>query len=194
MRLIDRPKYGPLHRFTDYHVYKTLSLLTDGRRKGRKAMADRIGGGEGSMRTIIEYLREEGLVDVKQTGIKITKAGNDFVSRLPLQVYTLDAPDISLGEYSVAVQVKGVASKVKSGMEQRDQAIKAGADGATTVVVNGDRLTVPVDFDLDKGRPETAWALRRLFDLSDGDVIIIGTSVSLQRAEEGAMAAAFELL
>jgi hypothetical protein len=87
-----------------------------------------------------------------------------------------------------------VASKVKSGMEQRDQAIKAGADGATTVVVNGDRLTVPVDFDLDKGRPETAWALRRLFDLSDGDVIIIGTSVSLQRAEEGAMAAAFELL
>ncbi len=194
MRLIERPKYGPLHRFTDYHVYKTLSLLTDGRRKGRKVMADRIGVGEGSMRTIVEYLREEGLVDVKQTGIKITKAGTDFVSRLPLQVYTLDAPDIALGEYSVAVQVKGVASKVKSGMEQRDQAIKAGADGATTVVVNGDRLTVPVDFDLDKGRPETAWALRRLFDLADGDVIIIGTSMSLQRAEEGAMAAAFELL
>ena len=189
MRLIERPKYGPLHRFTDYHVYKTLSLLTDGRRKGRKVMADRIGVGEGSMRTIVEYLREEGLVDVKQTGIKITKAGTDFVSRLPLQVYTLDAPDIALGEYSVAVQVKGVASKVK-----RDQAIKAGADGATTVVVNGNRLTVPVDFDLDKGRPETAWALRRLFDLADGDVIIIGTSMSLQRAEEGAMAAAFELL
>ncbi len=194
MRLIERPKYGPLHRFTDYHVYKTLSLLTDGRRKGRKIMADRIGVGEGSMRTIVEFLREEGLVDVKQTGIKITKAGTDFISKLPLQVYTLEAPDIALGEHSVAVQVKGVASKVKSGMEQRDQAIKAGADGATTVVVNGDRLTIPVDFDLDKGRPETAWALRRLFDLSSGDVIIIGTSMSLQRAEEGAMAAALELL
>lgn len=194
MKLIERPKYGPLHRFTDYHVYKTLSLLTDGRRKGRKIMADRIGVGEGSMRTIVEFLREEGLVDVKQTGIKITKAGTDFISKLPLHVYTLEAPDIALGEHSVAVQVKGMASKVKSGMEQRDQAIKAGADGATTVVVNGDRLTVPVDFDLDKGRPETAWALRRLFDLSSGDVIIIGTSMSLQRAEEGAMAAALELL
>ncbi len=33
-----------------------------------------------------------------------------------------------------------------------------------------------------------------MFDLADGDVIIIGTSMSLQRAEEGAMAAAFELL
>lgn len=194
MRLIERPKYGPLHRFTDYHVYKTLSLLTDGRRKGRKQMADRIGLGEGSMRTIVEYLRDEGLVDVKQTGIRITKAGMDFISLLPLQVYELDAQDISLGEHSVAVQVKGMASKVTSGMEQRDQAIKAGADGATTVVVKGERLTIPVDFDLDKERPETAWALRRLFDINDGDVIIIGTSLDLQRAEEGALAAALELL
>lgn len=194
MRLIERPKYGPLHRFNDYHVYKTLSLLTDGRRKGRKQMADRIGLGEGSMRTIVEYLRDEGLVDVKQTGIRITKAGMDFISLLPLQVYELDAQDISLGEHSVAVQVKGMASKVTSGMEQRDQAIKAGADGATTVVVKGERLTIPVDFDLDKERPETAWALRRLFDINDGDVIIIGTSLDLQRAEEGALAAALELL
>ena len=194
MSLIDRPKYGPLHRFTDYHVYKTLSLLTDGRRKGRKMMADRIGVGEGSMRTIVDYLRDEGLVDVKQTGVKITKMGNEFISKLPLQVYSIDAPEISLGKHSVAVQVKGVSSKITSGMEQRDQAIKAGADGATTVVVKGDRLTVPDDFDLDKGHPETAWAIRRLFDLSDGDVIIIGTSTDPQRAEEGAMAAAFELL
>ncbi|HOQ26411.1 MAG TPA: hypothetical protein PLF76_06710, partial [Methanomassiliicoccaceae archaeon] len=96
MRLIERPKYGPLHRFTDYHVYKTLSLLTDGRRKGRKMMADRIGVGEGSMRTIVDYLRDEGLVDVKQTGVKITKMGNELISKLPLQVYSIDAPEISL--------------------------------------------------------------------------------------------------
>lgn len=194
MKLIDRPKYGPLFRFSDYHVYKTLSLLSDGRRKGRKMIADRIGVGEGSMRTIIDYLRDEDLVDVKQTGIKISKKGQEFFARLPLQVYKLDVSDITLGAESVAVQVKGVASKIKSGMEQRDQAIKAGADGATTVIVKGDRLTVPVDFDLDKDRPEIAGAIRRLFDLSDGDVVIIGTSVDLQRAEEGALAAAFELL
>jgi len=194
MRLIDRPKYGPLHRFSDYHVYKTLSILSDGRRKGRKQVADRIGVGEGSMRTIVEYLREEGLVDVKQTGIRITRAGTEFLSRLPLRVYRLDLPEISLGEHSVAVQVRGRASKVRTGMEQRDQAIKAGADGATTVIVQGDRLTIPVDFDLDQEQPEVAGAIRCLFDLTDGDVIIIGTSADLQRAEEGALAAAFELI
>ncbi len=165
MRLIDRPKFGPLYRFTDYHVYKSLSIISDGRRKGRKQLADRIGVGEGSMRTIVDYLREEGFVDVKQTGIKITKLGLDYFNKIPLQVYTLELPEISLGEHSVAVQVKGVAPKIKSGMEQRDVAIKAGADGATTIVVKDGRLTVPVDFNLDSERKEVAEAIRRLFDL-----------------------------
>jgi DNA-binding transcriptional regulator LsrR (DeoR family) len=194
VKLIDRPKYGPLFRFGDYHVYKTLSILSDGRRKGRKQLADRIGVGEGSMRTIVDYLREEGLIDVKQTGIRISKKGQDFISRLPLQVYVLDVPDITLGQRSVAVQVRGAAAKIDSGMKQRDQAIKAGAEGATTIIVRGDRLTVPVDYDLDKERPEVAAAIRRLFDLADDDVIIVGTSEELQRAEEGAMAAALDLL
>lgn len=194
MKLINRPKYGPLYRFSDYHIYKTLSLLGDGRRLGRKVLADRIGVGEGSMRTIVEYLREEGLVDVKQTGIRISKNGQEFLSHLPLQVFKLEIPEITLGQHSVAVQVKRVASKVKSGMEQRDQAIKAGAEGATTIIVRGDQLIVPIDFDLDTDRPEVAAAIRRLFDLEDGDVVIIGSSTDLQKAEEGALAAAFELL
>lgn len=194
MKLIDRPKYGPLFRFGDYHVYKTLSVLSDGRRKGRKQLADRIGVGEGSMRTIVDYLRQEGLIDVKQTGIKISKKGQEFISRFPLQVYVLDVPEITLGQHSVAVQVRGAASKIDTGMKQRDQAIKAGAEGATTIIVKGDRLTVPVDYDLDKERPEVAGAIRRLFDLADNDVIIVGTSADLQRAEEGAMAAALDLI
>jgi hypothetical protein len=33
-----------------------------------------------------------------------------------------------------------------------------------------------------------------LFDLDDGDVVIIGSSSDVQRAEEGALAAAFEII
>jgi predicted transcriptional regulator len=194
VRLIDRPKYGPLFRFGDYHVYKALSVLSDGRRKGRKAIADRVGVGEGSMRTIVEYLRDEDLIDISQTGIKISRKGQDFLNRLPIQVHKLEVSDIILGGVAVAVLVKGMAFKIKSGMEQRDQAIKAGADGATTIIVKDGRLYVPVDFNLDIERPEIAWAIRNQFDVSDGDVVIVGTSAILQKAEEGALAAAFELL
>jgi hypothetical protein len=36
--------------------------------------------------------------------------------------------------------------------------------------------------------------LRRLFALSEGDAIVIGTAQEYDRAEDGALAAAFELL
>ena len=194
MKLIERPKYGPLHRFSDYHVYKTLSVLSDGTRKGRKQLADKVGVGEGSMRTIVECIRDKGYIDVKQTGIKITKKGSEFFNTIPLQIYTLGESDLVHGKSGVAVQVKGVASKIGSGMEQRDRAMIAGADGATTVLVKKGKLQIPGDIDLESIYPDTASTLNKLFDLEDEDIVIIGTSAQLECAEEGAVAAALDLL
>jgi len=194
MKFIQQPRYGPLHRFTDYHVYKSLSILSDGERKGRKLLADRIGVGEGSMRTIVEYLRKQGLIEIKQTGIRITRKGQELISRVPLQTYSLESQSMTLGDASVAVQVKNVGHKVGSGLEQRDRALLAGAKGATTVVVRKGELIIPVDYNLDTELPDAAAEIRRLFDLEENDVIIIGTSVDLQKAEEGALSAAFELI
>jgi len=194
MKFIQQPRYGPLHRFTDYHVYKSLSILSDGERKGRKLLADRIGVGEVSMRTIVEYLRKQGLIEIKQTGIRITRKGQELISRVPLQTYSLESQSMTLGDASVAVQVKNVGHKVGSGLEQRDRALLAGAKGATTVVVRKGELIIPVDYNLDTELPDAAAEIRRLFDLEENDVIIIGTSVDLQKAEEGALSAAFELI
>jgi hypothetical protein len=194
MKLVDLPRYGPVHRFADYHVFKTLSILSDGRRKGRKHLADMVSVGEGSMRTIIEYLRDRDMIDVKQTGVKIANKGHEFLSQLPIYMERMESTDSTLGERSAAVLVKGMSMKIKMGVEQRDCAIKAGAEGATTVIVSGDRLVVPPDYDLDKERPEFADTLRRLLAVSEGDVIIIGTAKTYERAEDGALAAAFELI
>ncbi len=194
MKLIDHPKFGPLHRFSDYHVFKTLSVLSDGRRKGRKQLSDKVGIGEGSMRTIVDYLRDQGLIDIKQTGIKITGKGLDLLRKIPIKVEVLDAPEFAVGKHCVAVQVKGAASRINIGIEQRDSAIKAGAEGATTIIMRNGKLLVPPDFDIDEQRPSTASEIRRLFDLEEGDLIILGTAERPQQAEEGALAAAFEIL
>jgi hypothetical protein len=194
MKLVDLPRYGPVHRFADYHVFKTLSILSDGRRKGRKQLAEMVDVGEGSMRTIIEYLREREMIDVKQTGVKIAVKGHEFLSKLPIFMERVEPTDSTLGERSAAVLVKGQSMKIKMGVEQRDSAIKAGAEGATTIIVSGGQLVVPPDYDLDKERPEFAQTLRRLLAVSEGDVIIIGTSKTYDRAEDGALAAAFELI
>ena len=194
MKLVDLPRYGPVHRFADYHIFKTLSILSDGRRKGRKQLAEMVNVGEGSMRTIIEYLREREMIDIKQTGVKIAAKGHEFLSKLPIYMERVEPTDSTLGERSAAVLVKGQSMKIKMGVEQRDSAIKAGAEGATTVIVSGDRLVVPPDYDLDKERPDFANTLRRLLAISEGDVIIIGTAKTYDFAEDGALAAAFELI
>jgi hypothetical protein len=194
MKLLDLPKYGPVHRFADYHVYRTLLLLSDGRRRGRKSLADSVNIGEGSMRTIIEFLRDKGYVDVKQTGIKISTKGMEFVRNLPIRMERLDPSDISIAMRNVAVLVKNRADRVTLGIEQRDAAIKAGAEGATTVVVKGGKLLVPPDYLLDKEKPEIAKGLRKLLSPGEGDIVIIGAAQEYDRAEDGALAAAFALL
>lgn len=194
MNLIERPKFGPLHRFSDYHVYKTLSVLSDGTRKGRKQLADKVGVGEGSMRTIVECIRDSGYIDVKQTGIKITKKGTEFFNTIPLEIYTLVKSDIVKEKKTVAVQVKGVSNKITTGMDQRDRAMIAGADGAITVVVNNGKLQIPGGIELGTVYPETTSVLSQLFDLDDGDIIIIGIAPDLELAEEGAVTAALDLL
>jgi hypothetical protein len=194
MKILDLPKYGPVHRFADYHVYRTLLLLSDGRRRGRKSLADAVKVGEGSMRTIVEFLREKGYVDVKQTGIKISYKGQEFLRNLPIRMERLEPSDISIAVRNVAVLVRSRAEKISLGIEQRDAAIKAGAEGATTIVIKGGKMLVPPDYYLDKERPEIAKGLRNLLSPNDGDIVIVGAAEEYERAEDGALAAAFALL
>ena len=109
-------------------------------------------------------------------------------------VQRLPPSDISLSEKNVAVHIRGSSNMILSGIQQRDSAIKAGADGATTIVVKGGRMTVPPDCDLDQEQPEDAKFLRSKFDIREGDVIIIGTAKNFDDAENGAVAAALDIL
>ena len=194
MKFVDLHKYGPLHRFADYHVYRTLLLLSDGKRRGRKQISESVKVGEGSMRTIIEHLREKRMIDIKQTGVKISSRGLDYIKQLPIRLERLQSSDISIAERNVAVLVHGKADRITQGIEQRDSAIKAGAEGATTVIVIGNKLVVPPDYCLDVEKPNISSELRGALDPSEGDVIIIGTATDYELAEDGALAAAFVLL
>jgi len=194
MKLVDLPRYGPVHRFGNHHVYRTLMVLSDQKRKGRKHIAEAVGIGEGSMRTIIEYLRDLDMIDIRQTGVKITRHGNAFLSDLPIKTANIGHGSIAVGQECVAVQMSNNGNKIKLGVEQRDSAIMAGAEGATTLVVRDGRLIVPPDYIIDEHDPGLASKLRETFNVREGDAIIIGTASTVAKAEDGALAAAFDLL
>lgn len=193
MRIIEAPQFGPRFRFTDYNVYWALHLISDGRRIGRKRLASKVGIGEGSMRRIIETLRDWEMIEVKQTGIVITRTGLGFLEELPMRVLNLSIGNLVVGEHQQAVLVKGVAHKIENGMQQRDAAIKAGSLGCTTIMMRDGVLFMPPNWNVDQERPSLANAIRYNVDMEEGDIIIVGGGDRKSDAVNGALAAAFEL-
>lgn len=193
MKIIDIPQFGPMFRFSDANIYWALYTLSDGKRMGRKKLADTIGVGEGSMRRILESLREWNFINIKQTGITITKAGITFLNQIPIKVIEEDFKIPVVGDYSQAVLVFGVANKINDGMRQRDAGIKVGADGCTTLVIKGGVLMIPPDWNVDKESPEEAYKIRKGTGMTKDDVLIVGSGTTKQIAIEAALNAAFEL-
>ncbi len=190
MKIIDEPQFGPMFRFNDANVYWALHLLSDGRRMGRKRLAEEVGVGEGSMRRIIDTLKEWEFILIKQTGITITKAGQSFLNQIPIRPVDLNLKDSVMGEFQQAVLVLGVADKVNNGMEQRDEGIKVGATGCTTVVLRDGVLSIPPDWNLDENDPANAMKIRKEIGMTQNDIIIIGGGNTQSVAVEAAVSAA----
>ncbi len=193
MRIIDTPQYGPMFRFTDANVYWALYILSDGKRMGRKRLAEEIGVGEGSMRRILETLRQWEMINIKQTGITITRSGLGFLAEIPIKVVDLDLKDAIVGTYGQAVVVYGVGKKIENGMQQRDAGIKAGATGCTTLVIRNGALMVPPDWNMDEKNPAVAARVREVTNITEDDAIIVGSAYDQHTAIVAALTAAFEL-
>lgn len=194
MRIIDAPQYGPMFRFSDASVYWSLHVLSDGRRMGRKRLAEEAGVGEGSMRRILNTLKENNLIDIKQTGITITRAGLAYLSNLPIRVLDVDASPIVLGGCSQAILVKDVSKMIDNGLRQRDAGIRAGALGCTTLVMSDGELIIPPDWSVDRNNPEVADAIKQSTKIGCNDIVIIGSADERFAAINAALTAAFELI
>ncbi len=194
MKIMEVPQFGPMFRFSDASIYWALHILSDGRRMGRKRLSELIGIGEGSMRRIVDTLKEWNFITVKQTGITITKAGQSFLNQIPIRVVDVDLGESTVGDFSQGVVVMGVADKVHNGMQQRDAGIKVGATGCTTVVIRDGVLMIPPDWNIDERDPDLAYKIRKDTGLTQNDVLIVGSGDTHNIAVEAAINAAFELI
>jgi hypothetical protein len=90
--------------------------------------------------------------------------------------------------------VRNQGHELKSGIEQRDAAVMAGAKNATTMVLKGGKLVIPsVPNDLAKEFPRAANQMKTL-QPKEMDVIVIMGADSSEKTEYGALAAAWTLL
>jgi len=188
---------GPPASFTKLHVLKAIWLLAEQGTIGRASLAQKLGLGEGVTRTLLKRLLRAGLVRTSRSGCEITEEGRALWEELRRKLARIASVRWTgeLGQYGVAVLVKGGASKVRLGVEQRDEAIRAGAKGALVLVLEGGRLRMPgVSEDIRVDYPELFEEITTSLEPEEGDAVVVAYADDAVSAEYGALAAALDLL
>jgi len=186
---------GTVPRFTNLHVWKTMHNVAENKIISRKKLTKKVGVGEGSIRTILTLLKKKDIIKITRVGVSLTEKGKKFLNRFKFQTAQLPQTKLTVAKYNFGAFIRKKAHKISSGIEQRDAAIKAGAVGATTIICKKKKLVFPVaNYSFETKEPVLAESLHSKFMPEDNDVIIIGSANSLKMAEEGALAAALELV
>ncbi|MCW4033981.1 MAG: DUF4443 domain-containing protein [Candidatus Bathyarchaeota archaeon] len=189
---------GPAPSFNEAHVVKALELIGSHETIGRIKLSKELGLGEGTTRTLLKHLKNEGITTSSRSGITFSQQGQDLFAELRSKLSeSKDVPSspLTFGAFNIGVLVKNSGNSVGSGMEQRDTAIKIGATGATTLVFSSNKLSLPTgEQNLSESMPLLHDELVSKFKPKENDVIIVGSAENKKTAEIGAKMAALKLL
>ena len=180
--------------YTETHVLKALELIEAGDSIGRQQLARELRLGEGTVRTLISRLKEQGLLTTTRGGMALTAVGSRLMEDMKAYYLAFELPEtqMTLGLNNYAILVKGAGSFVDKGIEQRDAAIIAGARGATTLIAEDGEIRMPGFVEpIDSTVIEL---IRASVHPVEGDVIIIGSDDDKFNAEMGAKSAALKLM
>jgi hypothetical protein len=137
--------------------------------------------GEGAIKTLIKHMKMDGLIATTNGGTKMTPKGKEICHQLTCSIPSetrLPKCSVALGKFNHAVLLKNLSYVVKSGIEQRDAAIKMNGTGATTLLYIDKKLVMPTNLHRDSLKEEPAireLLIGKLKPMQE-DVIIIGSS------------------
>jgi predicted transcriptional regulator len=189
---------GPVPSFNEAHVVKALEIISKYGIVGRIRLSKELGLGEGTTRTLLKHLKNEGITQSSRSGISFSEEGKKLFSDLRSKLSEgVDVPSspLTVGSFNIAILVRDSAQAIGSGMEQRDIAIKSGASGATTLVCSGNKLFMPTrEQNVSESMPSLHDELVTKLNPNQNDVIIVGSGENRELAEIGAKMAAIKLL
>jgi len=188
---------GPSPTFSVFHILRAMELIHE-KEIGRSKLAEKLSVGEGAVRTIIAHLKDAGLVNTSKAGCILSNKGSrlwkEYKSIFKKKI-GIGKSELALANHSFAILIKNRGHKVKSGVEQRDAAVMAGAKATTTIVFKEGCLIIPsVTNNVGEDFPKAADLIIRHLEPEDNDVIVIGSADSQGKAEYGTLAAAWTLL
>jgi hypothetical protein len=182
--------------FNMVHVFKALQLVKSRGHISRDLLSKELGLGEGSIRTLMRHLQMNNMIKATNAGTTMTQKGEalllELLSSIPTEI-NLPKCSIALGKFNYVVLLKQHSHTIKSGVEQRDAAIKIGAKGATTLLFKQNKFVMPsnTNYDSLQKEPKISELLIRTLNPEEGDAIIIGSDdMHEKRSEFAAKSAA----
>ncbi|MEM0118071.1 MAG: DUF4443 domain-containing protein [Conexivisphaerales archaeon] len=173
-----------------------LAMITiDNTFIGRKRLALALGLGEGAIRTLISRLKESGLLETLASGCRLTSRGLQLNKEISSDISFFDPPSIIPTSLHLSGLVaKKLGRQVGKGLEERDAAVRAGADGAMILVVNEGRIIMPGVSDLSVEHPDHYRALMQTAKPEEEDLLVIAWAKEQKIAKKAALAVVTWLL
>ncbi|MGH9922235.1 MAG: DUF4443 domain-containing protein [Nitrososphaerales archaeon] len=175
-------RYAPSRvlSFDLVHVFKAMQLIKNNGHASRALLCQELALGEGSIKTLIKHLKMHNLIETSKSGTRLTSKGegicSEFLSSIPAEM-NLPKCSLTLGKFNHVVLLKELDFVVKSGIEQRDAAVKMGALGATTLLFKDDKFVMPGrSQDSLRNEPRIRKLLIDKLKPTEGDVIIVGSA------------------
>ena len=189
---------GPRAGFTEAHVLKAILTIGKLGSVGRGKLGSLLDLGQGEVRTLIKRLKDTGLISIEAEGCVLTDDGRrEHVRILKVLPWSseVDGTSLDFGRQYWALVVRARPGRVRNGIEQRDAAVKSGANGALTVRYVSGRFRVYSDnADCEPGGPSEPWTTIRSASPQEGDTVIVSAADGVLLAEYGALSAALTLL
>jgi len=179
------------------HIIYAISLLGKSDQGiGRYKIKNELDLGEGSTKTLLSRLKEEGIIAVeekKQAGHTLTTKGKQILDEIR-QYFSEPQPlsnsknEFVIGKYAayVILHAEKKDSAVLLGITQRDEAIKIGGSGATCSEFDGENVIFPDKVALNV--PISKEGLKK------GDILVLGGGESGGHAVLASIAAALSIV
>lgn len=162
---------------------------------GRKKLSSILGLGEGAVRTLLSRLKEKGIIETYASGCRLTEKGLMLLDELNSSLKLFQPPAIiSLPSSFAGAVAKKLGRNIGKGLEERDAAVRAGAEGALILVARNGRIVMPELSDFEEEHLNKYEMLMDITGAEDDDLIIITWAKEERIARRAAIAAITNLI
>ncbi len=176
--------------FSDVYFIRTIIEIKKNPLIGRKTLSCKIGISEGSMRTLLNHFKEQDILTATHKGHSLTPAGDKIISgflNFASFPFEISLPDMTRDK-CIGIILKDASEKIKSGIEERDIAIREGCNGAYILLYANNEFKFPSVntsiFDYPVSH-EYLNNIARRENLKENDVIVICFADDFINAENG---------